>query len=47
LPNKFRQLKDSSKLNVSMPYSNGISTGMNVTKPPFNNPKYARRWPAF
>src|SRR6266404_6721773 len=42
LPNKdFVELKDGGKLNiVSMPYSNGIQyLGMNVTKPPFNNPK--------
>jgi len=37
----FVELKDGGKLNiVSMPYSNGIQyLGMNVTKPPFNNPK--------
>src|SRR3982075_2537107 len=42
LPNKdFVELKDGGRLNiVSMPYSNGIQyLGMNVTKPPFNNPK--------
>src|SRR6266699_886410 len=42
LPNKdFVELKDGGKLNiVSMPYSNGIQyLGMNVTKPPFDNPK--------
>jgi len=42
LPNKdFVELKDGGKLNiVSMPYSNGIQyLGMNVAKPPFNNPK--------
>ena len=42
LPNKdFVQLKDSGKLTiVSTPYSNGIQyIGMNVTQPPFDNPK--------
>src|SRR5438128_6755805 len=42
LPNKdFVELKDIGKLNiVSTPYSNGIQyIGMNVTKPPFDNPK--------
>ena len=42
LPNKdFAELKDAGKLNiVSMPFSNGIQyIGMNVTKPPFDNPK--------
>ncbi|GGC74396.1 ABC transporter substrate-binding protein [Chelatococcus reniformis] len=42
LPNKdFAELKNSPKLNiVSTPYSNGIQyIGMNVTKPPFDNPK--------
>jgi peptide/nickel transport system substrate-binding protein len=42
LPNKdFVELKDAGKLNIiSTPYSNGIQyLGMNVTKPPFDNPK--------
>jgi peptide/nickel transport system substrate-binding protein len=42
LPNKdFVELKGAGKLNiVSTPYSNGIQyIGMNVTKPPFDNPK--------
>src|SRR5882757_9731957 len=42
LPNKdFVELKDIGKLNIiSTPYSNGIQyLGMNVTKPPFDNPK--------
>jgi peptide/nickel transport system substrate-binding protein len=42
LPNKdFVELKASNKLNIiSTPYSNGIQyLGMNVTKPPFDNPK--------
>lgn len=42
LPNKdFQELKAAGKLNiVSLPFSNGIQyLGMNVTKPPFNNPK--------
>jgi len=42
LPNKdFQEMKAESKLNVvSIPYSNGIQyIGMNVTKPPFDNPK--------
>ena len=42
LPNKdFMELKSNPKLTiVSTPYSNGIQyIGMNVTKPPFNNPK--------
>jgi peptide/nickel transport system substrate-binding protein len=42
LPNKdFVELKDSGKLNIiSTPYSNGIQyIGMNVTQPPFDNPK--------
>ncbi|HTC98622.1 MAG TPA: ABC transporter substrate-binding protein [Bradyrhizobium sp.] len=42
LPNKdFQEMKTESKLNVvSIPYSNGIQyIGMNVTKPPFDNPK--------
>ena len=42
LPNKdFVELKDLGKLSiVSTPYSNGIQyIGMNVTKPPFDNPK--------
>jgi peptide/nickel transport system substrate-binding protein len=42
LPNKdFVELKDAGKLTiVSTPYSNGIQyIGMNVTKPPFDNPK--------
>ncbi len=41
LPNKdFVELKDAGKLNIiSTPYSNGIQyIGMNVTKPPFDNP---------
>ena len=41
LPNKdFVELRDSGKLDiVSTPYSNGIQyIGMNVTKPPFDNP---------
>jgi len=42
LPNKdFVELKSHPKLDIiSTPYSNGIQyLGMNVTKPPFNNPK--------
>jgi peptide/nickel transport system substrate-binding protein len=42
LPNKdFVELKDMGKLNIiSTPYSNGVQyLGMNVTKPPFDNPK--------
>jgi peptide/nickel transport system substrate-binding protein len=42
LPNKdFVELKGAGKLNiVSTPYSNGIQyIGMNVAKPPFDNPK--------
>ena len=42
LPNKdFAGLKSNPKLNIiSTPYSNGVQyIGMNVTKPPFNNPK--------
>ncbi|TDT94461.1 peptide/nickel transport system substrate-binding protein [Azorhizobium sp. AG788] len=42
LPNKdFAELKSNPKLNIiSTPYSNGVQyIGMNVTKPPFNNPK--------
>ncbi len=42
LPNKdFQEMKADGKLNVvSMPFSNGIQyIGMNVTKPPFDNPK--------
>jgi peptide/nickel transport system substrate-binding protein len=42
LPNKdFVELKDAGKLSiVSTPYSNGVQyIGMNVTKPPFDNPK--------
>src|SRR5215207_2514233 len=42
LPNKdFSELKSNPKLSiVSTPYSNGIQyIGMNVTKPPFDNPK--------
>jgi peptide/nickel transport system substrate-binding protein len=42
LPNKdFVELKDANKLNIiSTPYSNGVQyIGMNVTQPPFNNPK--------
>ncbi|MDB5508072.1 MAG: transporter substrate-binding protein [Hyphomicrobiales bacterium] len=42
LPSKdFAELKSSSRLNiVSTPYSNGIQyIGMNVKKPPFDNPK--------
>jgi peptide/nickel transport system substrate-binding protein len=42
LPNKdFVELKSANKLNIiSTPYSNGIQyIGMNVTQPPFNNPK--------
>ena len=42
LPNKdFVELKNDGKLNiVSLPFSNGIQyIGMNVTKPPFDNPK--------
>ena len=37
----FQELKASGKLNiVSLPFSNGIQyIGMNVTKPPFDNPK--------
>ncbi|HZO45330.1 MAG TPA: ABC transporter substrate-binding protein [Xanthobacteraceae bacterium] len=42
LPNKdFSELKSNPKLSIiSTPYSNGIQyLGMNVTKPPFDNPK--------
>ena len=42
LPNKdFAEIKAAGKLNVvSTPYTNGIQyLGMNVTRPPFNNPK--------
>ena len=42
LPNKdFVELRDSGKLTiVSTPFSNGVQyIGMNVTKPPFDNPK--------
>lgn len=42
LPNKdFQEMKASGKLNVvSLPFSSGIQyIGMNVTKPPFDNPK--------
>jgi peptide/nickel transport system substrate-binding protein len=42
LPSKdFVELKDNGKLSIiSTPYSNGIQyLGMNVTKPPFDNPK--------
>jgi peptide/nickel transport system substrate-binding protein len=42
LPNKdFAELKNHQKLSIiSTPYSNGIQyLGMNVTKPPFDNPK--------
>jgi peptide/nickel transport system substrate-binding protein len=42
LPNKdFVELRDAGKLNiVSTPFSNGCQyIGMNVTKPPFDNPK--------
>ena len=42
LPNKdFVELKESGKLTIiSTPYSNGLQyMGMNVTKPPFDNPK--------
>ncbi len=42
LPNKdFVELKDAGKLNiVSTPFSNGCQyIGMNVTRPPFDNPK--------
>ncbi len=42
LPYKdFQELKAAGKLNiVSLPFSNGIQyIGMNVTKPPFDNPK--------
>src|SRR5450432_332755 len=42
LPYKdFQELKAAGKLDiVSLPYSNGIQyLGMNVTKPPFDNPK--------
>jgi peptide/nickel transport system substrate-binding protein len=42
LPNKdFAELKSDAKLSIiSTPYSNGIQyIGMNVTKPPFDNPK--------
>jgi peptide/nickel transport system substrate-binding protein len=42
LPNKdFVELKDSGKLTIiSTPFSNGVQyIGMNVTKPPFDNPK--------
>ena len=42
LPNKdFQEMKANGKLNViSLPISNGIQyIGMNVTKPPFDNPR--------
>jgi peptide/nickel transport system substrate-binding protein len=42
LPNKdFQELKAAGKLDiVSLPFSNGIQyIGMNVTRPPFDNPK--------
>ncbi|MGU3493207.1 ABC transporter substrate-binding protein [Xanthobacteraceae bacterium A53D] len=42
LPNKdFAELRGNPKLNIiSTPYSNGVQyIGMNVTKPPFDNPK--------
>jgi peptide/nickel transport system substrate-binding protein len=42
LPNKdFSELRSNPKLSIiSTPYSNGIQyLGMNVTKPPFDNPK--------
>ncbi len=42
LPNKdFSELRSNPKLSIiSTPYSNGIQyIGMNVTKPPFDNPK--------
>src|SRR5260221_2442104 len=42
LPYKdFQELKAAGKLDiVSLPFSNGIQyIGMNVTKPPFDNPK--------
>ena len=42
LPNKdFVELRDAGKLTIiSTPFSNGIQyLGMNVTKPPFDNPK--------
>src|SRR5277367_607545 len=42
LPNKdFQELKAAGKVSiVSLPFSNGIQyIGMNVTKPPFDNPK--------
>ena len=42
LPYKdFQEMKANGKLNVvSLPFSNGIQyIGMNVTKPPFDNPK--------
>src|SRR5678816_3217758 len=42
LPNKdFVELKDAGKLSiVSTPFSNGCQyLGMNVTRPPFDNPK--------
>src|SRR5260370_5541555 len=42
LPYKdFQELKTAGKLNiVSLPFSNGIQyIGMNVTKPPFDNPE--------
>src|SRR5258705_283334 len=42
LPNKdFSELRSNQKLSIiSTPYSNGIQyLGMNVTKPPFDNPK--------
>src|SRR3569833_4670483 len=37
----FQEMKASGKLNVvSLPFSNGIQyIGMNVTKPPFDNPR--------
>jgi peptide/nickel transport system substrate-binding protein len=39
----FQEMKANGKLNVvSLPFSNGIQyIGMNVTKPPFDNPKGA------
>ena len=45
LPYKdFQELKSAGKLDiVSLPFSNGIQyIGMNVTKPPFDNPKVRR-----
>ena len=40
----FQEMKANGKLNVvSLPFSNGIQyIGMNVTKPPFDNPKIRR-----